>query len=157
MKQSIDTFEDKIRKQFENVGYSLDTDSALSLYIAGAKYAKSVLSTPIETVKSVEGFTGGEWKWNDVHDSTHTRDIKSNGKTIATVWVYDNGKAIFDEYEAEANAQRIVKAVNNHDALVSALKVLQYQLQTHVESNGWDTEDESAYELASTILNSINQ
>ena len=66
--------------------------------------------------------TKGEWKWNDVHDCTHTRDIKSNGKTIATVWVYNKGEKVIDEYEAQANAEHIVKCVNTHDDLVNTLQ-----------------------------------
>lgn len=59
--------------------------------------------------------------------------------------------------EQRANANRIVNCVNNFDSLVSALKKLQYQLQTHAESNAWDMEDEAAYEEATTVLNQINQ
>ena len=54
-------------------------------------------------------------------------------------------------------AHAMINRYNNHDSLVNALKKLQYQLQTHAESNAWDMEDEAAYEEATTVLNQINQ
>jgi len=54
-------------------------------------------------------------------------------------------------------AHAMINRYNSHDSLVSALKKLQYQLQTHAESNAWDMEDEAAYEEATTVLNQINQ
>lgn len=44
-------FEDKIRKQFNNVGY-MDGDGALNLYMAGAKYANENLKQQLSTLQS---------------------------------------------------------------------------------------------------------
>ena len=44
-------FEDKIRKQYYNVGYN-EGDMPLSLYIAGAKYANEILKQQLSSLQA---------------------------------------------------------------------------------------------------------
>ena len=58
---------------------------------------------------------------------------------------------------AKENAEFIVKAVNNHDALVAALEACQIALRTHSpnvpeDEQGWTSYDEAALEAAFAAL-----
>lgn len=82
------------------------------------------------TVSSEVGFTGGKWRYRNILDerfeiSTDTSNGQNSngyiGSIEAVLYTVPN--------QAEANAQRIVQAVNNHDKLVSALKDARKLLQ----------------------------
>ena len=96
--------------------------------------------------KSIEGFTGGEWKYK-VYDTEIFKEIEIGVDGIRTCVIP------YLEAPAEANAQRIVKAVNNHDALVSALNDAHYILNNlcdnycrdengylKYDAKGWDAD-----------------
>ena len=58
------------------------------------------------------------------------------------------------------NADLIVKAVNNHDALVAALEACQIALRTHSpnvpeDEQGWTSYDEEAIEAAPAALEQV--
>ena len=55
--------------------------------------------------------------------------------------------------EKEANAELIVKAVNNHAALVDALKSM---CEWHEKQSTWDKGDNGYYK-AKELLNSLNK
>ena len=72
--------------------------------------------------------------------------------------VLENVATVEDRHgNAKENAEFIVKAVNNHDALVAALEACQIALRTHSpnvpeDEQGWTSYDEAALEAAFAAL-----
>ena len=84
--------------------------------------------------------TPGKWELENIKSSDkHTlvyRRIKAKSKVIGFAGVYDQK----DKQEAKANAEFIVKACNNHDSLVSALKwansfIINYGNERHLSEH----------------------
>jgi len=74
-------------------------------------------------------YTQGKWSIAKEDAGTQSTDIKSEeGKTIATVWLYNNGVKTFPN-EYQANADHIVKCVNTHAALINALEVVLWDME----------------------------
>ena len=74
-------FEDKIRKQYYNVGYN-EGDMPLSLYIAGAKYANEILKQQLSSLQAdnerlrkalqkIDSATYAHKEWTDMHKVNH--------------------------------------------------------------------------------------
>lgn len=69
-------------------------------------------------------YTKGPWRLSEDGD-TRTIDIKSDSLTIGTVYLYNKGKKVFDEFEQSANAKLICCAPELLEACI--------QLQTRLE------------------------
>jgi|SRR6185295_826788 len=64
--------------------------------------------------------------------------------------------SVFEGDTGKEQAEFIAKAVNNHYKLIEALNKCAYQLQTYVESNAWDAEDDKAYDNAMKLIQSLS-
>lgn len=80
--------------------------------------------------------TQGEWKVGGKTKSLQGLYIHADGKQLATIFT--------SVYEGEENAKLIVKAVNNHEKLIEALKDFVYNAKPD-----WDR--------ANKLLQSIKQ
>ena len=100
--------------------------------------------------------THGEWEFDGLEV------ITCNGEIIADIrscnhdgeelenQVYNRSQS-----EAEANAELIVKAVNNYQSLVDALRACEHSLETLSEADCFDKHDRAAMNKATRVLNSI--
>ena len=106
-----------------------------------------------------EGFTGGKWKVDEHEQGRYYGNITSelgigergfmNIRTIA-ILLKNNG-----EEEAKANANRIVNCVNNHNALVSALRDTLEVIKNNCDWTKFNRQEEESTEAAKQVLNNI--
>lgn len=98
--------------------------------------------------------TQGEWHLKSVNGIKYVQD--KNNRYLATVHSLEDGKNNDERREeSEANARLIVKAVNNHEKLVEALK----NLVNLSYETARPTKKEKDYniEVAINLLQSIKQ
>jgi len=97
-----------------------------------------------------EKFTGGQWEFMQLM-GTKQFTIHSKGDSICYTDTLDS------EETQKANAQRIVTAVNNHDALVSALKDLCYLVDLKCDWTEFNRQEIETTEKAKAIINNISK
>ena len=153
MKQVTDTRQDAI-KWWEN---TLQPDVRLFLMQKYFPNSSSTFDTGVEHIYLSEhpqptdtvntGYTGGQWA---------IRDYEIIGGYGSDKSICEMTGNFMDRAEKKANAQRIVQAVNNHDALVSALKEAMdiiERMDTDINSSPTRTERKRLTDLLNNISN----
>ena len=98
-----------------------------------------------------EGFTGG-WKVINWGQIAQIRDADHNEICVCGFGDRDNG--IPDE-QTTAIANRIVNCVNNHNALVSALRDTLEVIKNNCDWTKFNRQEEESTEAAKQVLNNI--
>ena len=94
--------------------------------------------------------TPGKWSFSKKKDM-----ILDNDKNrIANL--FDKGEYFKPYDETQANAQRIIKAVNMHDELIEMIKELKYELRL-AQSDNFIIDTETKIERAEELLKKAEQ
>lgn len=114
-------------------------------------YSHPQTETKVEDVQ-VGGFTGGIWKYK-IYDNEIFNEIEIGVDGLRTCVIP------YLEAPAEANAKRIVQAVNNFDAMYSALKDTVYEYENAMkllaEATGMIYSENNVTISAKAIINNI--
>ena len=125
----------KIKLNFKYYGWDKDynrlTDEEIEhIYLSENPQTE----TKVEDVQ-VGGFTGGEWHIGITTQNHVIGEWRTGVSANTTMAATAKGKT---QKESEANAKRIVQAVNNFDAMYSALKDTVYEYENATKAASID-------------------
>lgn len=106
---------------------------------------------PLTTETTTNTVTGSEWYVE--YGLDQCAFIKSGEDTFIASIESEDGKGITPEMEANAN--RIVNCVNNHNALVSALRDTLEVIKNNCDWTKFNRQEEESTEAAKQVLNNI--